>query len=286
MKDVSIVILAWNNVSDLRQCIESVVRGTFISYQLIVVDNDSTDGTREYLNQLQQDWNSENELTVVLNPTNGGYAAGNNTALPYLKGKYSLFLNQDIVVEEFSVDRLVEWIEDHTDYGVIAPQLRYPDGQIQPSCRVLPTPSKMIRNYLKGSWNDEATFDHSKSQDCEQPMASAILFPTDFIQEIGGFDDHPDFWLFFNDVDLSKRVAEAGRKSYFLADSVMIHHHGASTKKLFRIKKLQYWHRGMKRYFLKWYCHTWWQKIPLYVGVGISFVGLMVRDGIRSLKKR
>lgn len=284
MKDVSIVILSWNNVVDVTNCVNSIVEGTTVPYQLVIVDNGSVDETRDYLDTLQKEWQSEHELTVVLNPTNLGYAAGNNAALPYLKGKYTLFLNQDIIIEPTSIDQLVAWIKEHPEYGAIAPQLRYPDGRIQPSCRKLPTPGRMVRNYLKGSWNDEKIFDHTKSQDCEQPMASAIMLYTDFVQEIGGFDDHPDFWLFFNDVDLSKQVAESGKKSYFLAESVMMHHHGASTKKLVKIKKLKYWHRGMIRYFTKWYCTAWWQKVLLYIGAGLSFVGLFLRDLIRGLK--
>ena len=284
MKDVSIIVLAWNNVTDVTNCITSIIQGTDISYQLIVVDNGSQDDTPRYLSELQKEWNRDDELLVITNQKNLGYAAGNNVALEYITGRYTLFLNQDIVIEPTSIDQLVAWMKEHPEYGAIAPQLQYPDGTIQLSCRQLPTPIKMLQNYLKGSWNDEKLFDHSQSQDCEQPMASAIMLPSDDIKQLGGFDDHPDYWLFFNDVDLSKQVFESGKKTYFLAESKMMHHHGASTRKLVKIKKLKYWHRGMIRYFSKWYCQAWWQKVLLYLGAGLSFVGLFIRDLLRGLK--
>ena len=283
--DVSIVILAWNNRSDVEQCVNSIFAGTQCLYQLIVVDNGSTDDTPKYLEELQKNWKGENTLTVILNESNLGYAAGNNVALDSLEGKYTLFLNQDIVVQDNAIDQLVSWMEAHQVYGAIAPQLRYPDGRIQPSCRKLPTPGKMVKNYLKFSWDDSQQFDHTQSQDCEQPMASAIMLPTELIKEIGGFDVHPDYWLFFNDVDLSKQVFERGYKTYFLAEAVMEHHHGASTKKLVNTKRLTYWHKGMIRYFDKWYVSGPLGRLLLYMGAVISFCALWVREVLRGVLK-
>lgn len=279
---VNLVILAWNNRRDLQNCIESIMRSTTVSYQLIVVNNGSVDDTREYLDNLEVQWKSQNILTVIHNETNLGYAQGNNVSLPFLEGQYTLFLNQDIVVQEGSIDHLVSFIQEHSDqYQAIAPQLRYPDGRIQESCRALPTPQSMMTSIFRRGWYSR--FDHTQSQVCEQPMASAIMIRTDIVKDLGGFDDHKDYWLFFNDVDLSKRLSEKGYKTYFLAESVMEHHHGASTKKLLNWKKRMYWYRGFMRYFGKWH-----QESPIayirnsLLGVSIIF-GLLVRDLLKRL---
>ncbi len=281
-KIVSIVILAWNNREDLENCVNSVIEKTKIKYQLIIIDNNSQDSTIEYLFDLEKNWNNKNIIKVIYNKENSGYARGNNLAIPYIEGKYVLFLNQDIVITEQSIDKMVSFLEENLDYNAIAPQLRYPDNRIQMSCRLLPTPKSMIGNYLKLSWDDSKNFDHTKNQECEQPMASAIMLNTKVFKEIGGFDDHKDYWLFFNDVDLSKKLQVRNHKTYFLANIFMYHHHGASTKKLFNLKKQIYWHKGMIRYFRKWYCHNFLTIFLLYFLSGISFIGLGLKDFVRK----
>ena len=280
-KLISIVVLAWNNKQDLEKCINSILDNTKIKYKLIIVDNNSQDNTKEYLLDLEETWDNENLLKVIFNPENSGYAKGNNLAIPYLEGDYVLFLNQDIVVTNKSIDKMALFLEENNEYKVIAPQLRYPDGRIQLSCRKLPTPKSMIQNYLKMSWDDSKDFDHTKSQVCEQPMASAIMLKTKVFEEINGFDDHQDYWLFFNDVDLSKKIKQKGYKTYFLADIFMYHHHGSSTKKLFNLKKQIYWHKGMIRYFRKWYCYNLVTIFILYFLSAISFTGLILRDLVK-----
>lgn len=270
---VSMIILAWNNRQDLQNCVESIVNGTTISYQMIIVNNGSVDDTREYLDALEKGWDSKNLLTVIHNEHNLGYAKGNNVALPMIQGEYTLFLNQDIIVRAGAIDQMVEFIQDNAhSYQAVAPQLRYPDGRIQESCRDLPTPKNMVYNMLLGKWRN--TFDHTQSQICEQPMASAIMIRTDIVLDMKGFDDHEDYWLFFNDVDLSKQLREKGYVTYFLSESVMEHHHGASTRKLVNWKKRRYWYRGFRRYFTKWY------GIGIVSVVLISLLGLVLTGGL------
>ncbi|MEY3470812.1 MAG: hypothetical protein RLZZ223_162, partial [Candidatus Parcubacteria bacterium] len=240
---LSIVILAWNNCQDLQNCVESIF-DTYPSYhQLIIVDNGSTDGTPEYISNLESQLEKNKVLlTIIRNKSNLGYAAGNNIALEYIQGEYTLWLNQDIVVSPDSIQNLVQYLDKNNEYVMIAPQLQYPDGRIQKSCRQLPTLMHMMKSILKFKWDDD--FDYTQSQECEQPMASAIMIRSNIIRELGGFDANPDYWLFFNDVDLSKNLQSRNYKTYYLAEARMYHCHGASTKKLWNIKKRLYWQRG------------------------------------------
>jgi GT2 family glycosyltransferase len=277
---VSIVILSWNDKNDLQNCVESITQDkSNDDFQLIIVDNESNQEVKDYLVRFQTDF--QGDLEVVWNNQNLGYAKGNNIAKAYIKGKYVLFLNQDIVVKKGAIEKLVRFLEDdkRNIYGAVAPQLLYPDGKVQESVRYLPTPASMWKNYRQLKWDDSKSFDHTKSQDCEQPMASAIMIRTDLFQKIGGFDENEAYWLFFNDVDLSKKIAEQGKKTYFLAEAQMFHYHGASTKKLFRPKKTYLWHRGMFRYFNKWYTkNQFLPKTVLRVLVGISFMAFLFKD--------
>ncbi len=281
---LSIVILAWNNKQDLQNCVESILNTYKDYYQLIIVDNASTDATTEYLNQIKQDWDfTQSELNIIPNSSNLGYAAGNNVALPYIKGQYTLWLNQDIVVQKHSIEQLIQYLNTNPDYAMVAPQLQYPDGSIQKSCRKLPTLAHILNSILKWKWDDK--FDYTQSQDCEQPMASAIMIRSNIMQEIEGFDAHPDYWLFFNDVDLSKKLQSRDYKTYYLANSQMYHNHGASTKKLWNIKKRLYWQCGFNRYFTKWYYQDSLGRVFIYIFSTIFLIGLILRDTIAFFKK-
>lgn len=281
---LSIVILAWNNQKDLQNCIESIIETYQEYYQLIIVDNASTDHTPEYLVKLEKKWNQKNsQLQIITNNNNLGYAEGNNVALEYIKGKYTLWLNQDIIVQKQSIQNLVQYLDNHSEYAMLAPQLQYPDGQIQKSCRQLPTLGHILNSILKFKWDDN--FDYTKSQECEQPMASAIMIRTKIMQELGGFDSHPDYWLFFNDVDLSKNLESKDYKTYYLAEAKMYHNHGASTTKLWNIKKRLYWQKGFNRYFIKWHYKSLLARGLVYILSSIFITGLILRDTLNFIRK-
>lgn len=278
---VSIVILAWNNVTDIRKCVESIQSYYQEYHQLIIVDNGSTDGTAEYLSNLRDTWNDDYaDLNIITNSENIGYAAGNNRALESIKGDYILWLNQDIVITQKSIEILTQCLDNNSQYAMVAPQLRYPDGRIQASCRTLPTVPHMIQSIRKGQWDDD--FDYTKSQVCEQPMASAIMIRSEIMQEIKGFDAHPDYWLFFNDVDLSKTLQVNQYVTYYVAESLMYHDHGGSTRKLLNIKKRLYWQKGFNRYFRKWHYPRRYKKYSFYMISGLLFSLLVLRDFVRK----
>lgn len=281
---LSIVILAWNNQKDLQNCIESIIETYQEYYQLIIVDNASTDHTPEYLVKLEKNWNQKNsQLQIITNNNNLGYAEGNNVALDDIEGEYTLWLNQDIIVQKQSIQNLVQYLDNHSEYAMLAPQLQYPDGQIQKSCRQLPTLGHILNSILKFKWDDN--FDYTQSQECEQPMASAIMIRTKIMQELGGFDSHPDYWLFFNDVDLSKNLESKDYKTYYLAEAKMYHNHGASTTKLWNIKKRLYWQKGFNRYFIKWHYKSLLARGLVYVFSSFIFILLVLRDFINFIRK-
>ena len=281
---LSIVILAWNNRQDLQNCVESILSTYKIYHQLIIVDNGSTDSTLEYISELESKLDRNKVLlTIIRNKSNLGYAAGNNVALDSIKGVYTLWLNQDIVIKEHGIQNLVNFLDKESGYAMVAPQLQYPDGKVQKSCRQLPTLGHILNSILNLKWDDK--FDYTQSQECEQPMASAIIIRTKIMEELGGFDAHPDYWLFFNDVDLSKNLQAKGYKTYYLAEAQMYHNHGASTKKLWNIKKRLYWQRGFNRYFIKWYYPRLIGRVLVYIFSSFIFILLVLRDTINFIRK-
>lgn len=280
---LSIIILTWNGEEDVYTLIQSLRDfPPQASCHLIFVDNGSDDGTISHILNLAKN-PGPYQVTTLFHSENLGYTQGNNSALPYLKGKYSMFLNQDIVIQPGTLDALTDVLENDVQekYGAVAPQLRYPDGSIQSSVRSLPTPRTMLGHYMKGKWHDD--FSHTVSQHCEQPMAAALMVRTQILQDIQGFDPDPRMWLFFNDVDLCHTILDRGYQIYFVASHFFIHGHGKSTEKIPTTQKLGLWHKGMIYYFQKWYLPRIDQKCLLYLGALISFFALGIRNHIRNL---
>ncbi|MFB6225508.1 MAG: glycosyltransferase family 2 protein [Candidatus Paceibacteria bacterium] len=283
---VSIVVLSWEDKSDLERCVTSILESNIqASWELIIVDNGSGQEVRDYLNQLYDTWYEHINLKIIWNGYNMGFAAGNNQALPRIEGTYTLFLNQDIVVTSQAIDTLIQTLEEDTEhmYGTVAPQLRYMDGRLQYNCRKLPTPQSMWRAYRRLKWDDSNVYDHEQKGEREQAMAAALMIRTNLLQDLEGFDEHPGMWLFFNDVDLAKRVYEAGYKGFFTPESLMYHGHGRSTRNVMTARKVWLWHRGLYTYFDKWYVRNWFQTLILWGGTAVSFCGLLLREQIRKL---
>ena len=242
---LSIIILSWNGQEIIKKNLDSIMK-VFDreKYELIVVDNGSTDRTIEILKKYP-------EAKIIENKENLGFAKGNNIGIEQAQGKYILLLNQDVECVGDAIGKMIEFLEKNDEYGAVAPQLLYPDGRIQISCR----PFYGWKTYLMelktfGKYK-EKFYDHIKNQEVDQPMASVLMIRGELLKKLGGFDDHQDFWLYFNDVDLSFRIHQAGFKHYLLAEEKFFHHHGKSAYALKDFKRTWLWHKGLRRFFLK-----------------------------------
>src|SRR3990172_9604012 len=122
---VSVIILNWNKLEYLKNCIESIERNTgYPDYEVIIFDNGSEEpGTKEFL--------SAQNHRVVLSPKNLGFAKGNNEAAKGAAGELLLFLNNDTVVHKNWLEPMVRLMLEHPDCGIVGSKLLYPDGTIQ-----------------------------------------------------------------------------------------------------------------------------------------------------------
>ena len=137
--DLSVCIVSWNVWDELRACLESLYPGeNRASFEVIVVDNSSTDAT---VSQLPQRFP---QVKLLANDSNRGFAAASNQAISAGRGRYYFLLNPDTVVPPGGLDELVSFAAAHPQAGVIGPKLLYPDGRLQYSCRRFPTPVAAI----------------------------------------------------------------------------------------------------------------------------------------------
>lgn len=252
--DLSIVVLSWNTEDLLSSCLESLrAVPDDLAIETIVVDNDSADGSAAMVRERFP------EARLIVTHRNLGYAAGNNVGIRAARGRHVFLLNSDTEVLPDAPRRLVEYLDADPSCGAVGAKLLNPDGTLQRACMRFPGLGVLVgfdtwfgdRWPLKGVIDRYfyRDFDHESSRDVDQPPAAALVVPKAVYDRIGLLD--PDLFLFFNDVDLCRRIRGAGYGIHFLTEARVKHHGGASTARYgdFALE----WHKNRARYYQRAY---------------------------------
>jgi len=279
--ELSVLMVTYNSSQTIKGCLESVLAEiNNLSGELIIVDNHSTDDTPALL----ESYTAEHpEIILELNKTNRGFAIGNNQALKLAMGKHLFVLNPDTVLKPGVLKALLEALEKDKKIGIVAPRLQFPDGRIQKTCRRFPRHIDVIYNLFGLSalyphsrhfngWK-MGDFDHETSCQVDQPAGAALMIKGELFRELGGFD--MNFPMFFNDVDLCKRVKNAGYEIWYLPQ-IMIQHLGGASVKQARLKMTLSSHVSFFRYFEKHFTRLHQQPANFLVGV-LLYLSLIPR---------
>jgi GT2 family glycosyltransferase len=240
---VTVVVVTWNALPWLEQCLESV-RGR----DTIVVDHGSTDGTLELVREHFPE-------VRVIEQENRGMGGGNNTGMRAADGRYFFLLNADAWVLADGLDRLVAFADAHPEAAVVGPRLVNEDGTLQRSVRGEPTLWRLATEYLgvrklaPGSRRLNPLyvggFDHDEVMDADWLSGSALLIRREAADTVGLFDE--DFWMFSEEVDWMTRFRRAGWKVLFFPDAEVVHVGGAAHGGKLYVENL----RGHLRWFDK-----------------------------------
>lgn len=258
---LSVVVLSWNTQALTLACLRALHAETpRHPREVIVVDNGSEDGSADAIAaQFPQ-------VRLLRNDDNRLYAAGNNQGAAVATGEHVVTLNSDTEVREGALDLLVDFLLQNPDYGAVAPRLDDPDGSVQHACQRFPT---LLTALCYDSWWGSfwpgrrvvdrylmRDFDHLASRDVDQPPGAVCMLRRADWRALGGFDEQLS--LFYNDVDLCRRIHRRGQKIRYLADARVMHHRGASTRNF--AKMLVIWHRNRLAYYRKhygWFGAVW-----------------------------
>jgi GT2 family glycosyltransferase len=221
--DVSVVVVAYNALPWLEQCLASVV-----GHETVVVDHGSTDGTVALVREKFPD-------VRLVEQENRGLAAGWNRGIRETSGAYVLILNADAWALGDAIEGLTHLADAHPRAAVVGPLLRYPDGRLQPSVRGFPTPWRLATEYLflrklaPGSRALNAFyaggFDYAHVREAEFVMGAVMLVRRAAIDEVGLLDE--DFFLFSEETDWCYRFRQAGWQVLFTPDAEFAHVYGA-----------------------------------------------------------
>jgi GT2 family glycosyltransferase len=253
--DLSVCIVTWNTRHLLARCLATLQAAYgSLRVQTIVVDNASSDGTAQMVAEQFPD------VQLIVNAENRYYAAANNQALAAAQAPLKLLLNSDIEVPPDGLEALAAFMAHHPKAGAVAPRLVYPDGRLQRSCRSFPDPDVVLYEFLglsriaprsrifgkyRMTW-----WDYGDARPVDQPMASALLLRSAALDEVGVFDEQ--FPMYFNDVDLCRRLWDAGWEVWYTPQVAYVHHHGASTRQVRRVMIAESG-RSFLRYYQKHY---------------------------------
>jgi O-antigen biosynthesis protein len=243
---VSIVIPTYNKVELTLICLEALAENTpeSIDYEVIVVDNASSDGTRSLLAQL------EGDVQIILNDTNEGFGKACNAGAAAAKAPYVLFLNNDTQVLPGWLEPLLAAMEQDADLAGVQPRLLYPDGRLNSAGDLVF--GDQAWNYGKGDLNPRAP-QYAKRRAPDYASGAVLLVRKAMFDAIGGFDDRyaP---AYYEDTDLSFAFRAQGWKVLYEPRSDVIHMEGgtAGSELTSEFKRTQM-DKNKKLFWEKWH---------------------------------
>lgn len=284
--DVSVCIVNWNCRELLRGCLESLRRQpSGICWEVIVVDNGSTDGAPDMVDRNFPD------VILLPNGTNLGFSRANNQAARLARGRYLFFLNNDTIVPPGALEELVDYADIHPGIGIVGPRLRDGKGKVQVSFRQRLTVSALLHRTILLRWTGlfrrqylhcrRQHFDPNTTQQVEVLMGAAMLMPRQVFFDLGMWDE--DYTFGGEDMDLCYRVGRHLPVIYHPQVEI-IHYGRASTRQHFRFasRKIP---SGFVRYLRK--TGTPRLNLLLYKGVATLDAPLqMLTNGCQFLYRR
>lgn len=234
MLKLSIIIVNWNASGALEGCLNSIYANVKTPSEVIVVDNNSSDESVRIIRDKFP------QVRLLQEESNLGYSRANNKGFAVSSGEYILILNPDTVVMENSIDRMIEFLSDHEEIGILGPKILQTNGNVSwVAKRKLPNIAEDIKdlfliNRIKRTVQhvlkvpDRADY-FRKSEECECLSGSCMLFRRNVFERLHGFDESVPMYL--DDHDICYRNSLSGLKNFYFAEAEILHLHQYSTKK-------------------------------------------------------
>jgi len=246
---LSIIIVHYNQQDLLRKCIQSLEKLT-VSYEIIIVDNNSSDFcTVEYENN--------DKIKIIRNSENYGYGKACNIGAKAAKNEILFFLNPD--TEYIYAD----WLElfgliNENSVGLVYPGLFFPNGKRQYSCRTFYNIRILFARKFFSSFFEKRNFmkrhfyffeDYDKKFEVDWGLGGAFIVCKEVFFDLNGFDER--YFLYFEDVDLAYYSKRKGYRNIYFPSSKILHHHQRQSKKLLSKAALLHFF-SMLKYIKKW----------------------------------
>lgn len=246
--DISIIIVNWNTRDLLRNCLQSVeatVRD--LAYEIIVVDNASTDGSAAMLGEQFP------QVRLIANAENRGFGAANNQAMRLMAGRYALLLNSDTVLTEGAVRELYAFLEARPEAAIACGQLLNADGSRQNSIAAFPSLVTLLTNaplleYLFPKRFPSKRHTYLGPIEVDSGIGACLMVRKRAIDSVGMFDER--YFFFFEETDWARQMRAAGWKVFHVPSALIYHLQGQSIGGSIR-SRIEFY-RSRYQYFRKW----------------------------------
>ena len=252
---LSIVIICWNDLKVILDCLTSIYAETkTIEYEIIVSDNGSTDGSLSRISAAFP------QVKITENGANLGFAKGNNAGIRIAQGEYILILNPDTIIRDRALEKLVMYADRHPSAGGFGCRVLNPDGSFQNPARPTPTVFGYLIAALRLTWlarfssifasNVYPGWDGRTERVIGYQSGCCVMFRSDLVKVLGGFDER--FFYHFEESDLCFRVWKSGSAILFCPEAEITHLGGQSVGR-FPIRFAIETYRSAYRFFYKHY---------------------------------
>jgi GT2 family glycosyltransferase len=237
MEDISlsIIIVNWNTRDVTRACLQSVQEHvTGVSYEVIVVDNASSDDSVAMMRQ------EFPQFQVIANTENAGFGRANNQAMRIARGRYFLLLNSDTLIFDDAIQRLLRYVADDPAIGMAGCKLLFEDRSLQHSCYRFPSLRlavleelllyKLLPRQRQGEILLNGYWDYSHARDVDWIMGAAMLLRREIFEQTGGFDE--SIFMYGEEMEWCMRVRARGWRIAYTPECAIVHlNHKSSDKK-------------------------------------------------------
>jgi len=276
---VSIIILTWNKVKFTKHCLHYLYKFTnYSNWELIVVDNGSTDETQLFLKQFQT---THDNCEIILNDRNLGFAIGNNQGIKKAKGQYLVFLNNDVFVTSNWLTELINCLKANPKVGIVGTKLVYPQSRkIQHAGVVFSLKGKPFHIYR----NQRSTNRRVNIQKLYDAVTAAcMLIRGNVIKELGGFDERFKIGG-YEDVDLCLRARLRKYKILYCPKSEMVHYEYGSFRQIERFNEIA--KENFKIFMKKWgklFKYYVDSSLTFYLKLKYQFLSLQFIEFVKNL---
>lgn len=243
---VSIIILSYNTKELLRECLKSLYKNLKgISFEVIIVDNASTDGTSEVvINFIRQPGGSKFKL--IENDKNYGFSKGNNIGAKEAKGEYLVFLNSDTEMQDGGLAGMAEFLKAHPTVGILGGRLKNVDGSLQKSSGTFYTLFNLFLMLLGGEKIGMLRKNPSHISQVDWVSGAFMMIRQELFEKLKGFDEN--FFMYMEDMEICFRAKKLGFGTCFYSNVSALHKGLGSSNRGFAIENI---YKGLLHFYKK-----------------------------------
>ncbi len=272
---LAIVIISFNVRKLLQDCLESIYRQTpRTRFEIWVIDNHSRDDSVQMLKE------SFPDVHLIENRENVGFTRANNQAIALCRSDLILLLNPDTLILDGALDKMVQFMDEHSEVGVSGCRVQNEDGSLQLACRrSLPTPrvafyrltglSRLFPNSQVMAKYNLTYVDPDQPHEVDAVSGAFLLIRKEVVDQIGGLDE--EFWIFGEDIDWCIRAQRAGWKVMYNSDARILHYKGIGCSTNRRKTRFEFY-RAMYLFHRKHFAGdcSWAVNSLIYAGIAFK----------------